>query len=128
MYNCRLHFTPSMDYDSPQALFNGALLDMSSDDINDTDPIIDIIPEPISNSLTLGFVPIVTAPSSTNSTTEHFSQLVPTVHSVIHPTHPSDSSSSSSNTDPSTPSAAKSEADYEPHHKQLQTLKVSFSM
>ena len=43
----RLHFTPVEDYDSTNALFNGALLDeLPSEDLNDTtDPIIDIIPD-----------------------------------------------------------------------------------
>ena len=43
----RLHFTPMEEYDSTNALFNGALLDeLPSEDLNDTtDPIIDIIPD-----------------------------------------------------------------------------------
>ncbi|XP_067949506.1 enhancer of polycomb homolog 1-like isoform X2 [Watersipora subatra] len=135
-----LHFSPADDHNSANALFNGALLDMSSGDIQDaidplidnTDPIIDIVPESMSDSsLPLGFMPIVTTPL--NSPTTEFSQSshnpdtshneVPLV-SANCDTH--DSTTSINSKTPSTPSSAKSTTsfDYEPHHKQLQTLKV----
>ena len=61
----RLHFTPVEDYDSMNALFNGALLDeLPSEDLNDTtDPIIDIIPD--HHDIPQGFSPAVTATSFT---------------------------------------------------------------
>lgn len=64
----RLHFSPMEDYDSTNALFNGALLGMPSEDMDDTmDPIIDIIPD---NIIPQGYTPIVTssslAPSADN--------------------------------------------------------------
>lgn len=60
------------DYDSTNALFNGALLDLPSEDLNDTvDPIVDIIPD---NVIPQGFTPIVTssslAPSADNTSLE----------------------------------------------------------
>ena len=66
----RLHFTPVEDYDSTNALFNGALLDeLPSEDLNDTmDPIIDIIPD--HHDIPQGLSPAVTttslAPSAEN--------------------------------------------------------------
>lgn len=118
---CRLQFTPTFDSESA-ALFNGALLDLSSDDISDIDPIIDIIPEPVSVPLPSGFVPIVTAPSNTNSV-EPLAQSTVLVQANQSPPYSlSDISdcvnptASSTNTD--------TEYDFEPHQKHLQTLKV----
>lgn len=146
---CRSHFTANTpdDYDSTNALFNGALLemDLSSEDINDTtiDPIIDIIPEtvPLSGLLpSQAFTPIVTAlPNS--ATLEQLSELLP---AVVLPT----STPTSTNCDQPTtnnrtnecaesgvavstpPSTAAAKPitllgnEYESHHRQLQALKV----
>lgn len=129
----RLHFSPHADYDNTSALFNGELIDVSSNNINENiiDPLIDIVPmtEPSSSSLSQSFSPIVTAPSATppedllHSRPTPVSLTASTPTSVSVKTEPVIVLNSNSELESSVPST---DSHFDEHQTQLKTLKVIF--
>ena len=113
---CRLHFEPCEEFDSTNALFNGAMIDVSSGNLAEIDPIIDIVPE-ISNSVPdKAFVPLSTVSSVIGAS------------SLLHTPHPRAATlttSSASALQP-TPSLSTNNrtSSYESHQKHLHALKV----